>query len=611
MLSKRSFFNRTLFRKNLTRYWPLWGTAALLGCLPPLYLLLGLLSLQKQYSTAGPITAATAAEFASILYAVTEEVVPVIAFFYAILAAMAVWGYLFSPRSVGLMHALPIDRTALFVTGTLSGLAMLLIPYAVTGVLVCLIALAWGFMDLMAVCVTAASIVFLSLIFFGIATLCAMCAGHRLALPALYIVVNFFAVAAEILIRWVSSGLLFGVSEGSGDFLLEFLSPFTYLRQRLECRSYFGDAGEKLYYLAGFGTAALYGLAGLVLLGLSWHLCRRRQSERAGDVVAFRWLRPLFRGAMAAAGALGLGPLLYMLVWESFFQRGFYTDPVPLAVCMALTGLVGYYAASMLLEKSLRVFRGSAKGGAAVCLAAAAFCGLLTLDPMGISSWTPDPEELHAAMVYGEVEFSAAEGDALARKEAVIALQRAILEDKDSIRAHSDKYRDNLLWMRITYVLENGRTVRRNYYLPIREEQWESGESYEGFVRSMAGDRTALRDSLTAPDGYSLTEVALESRFGGGIYATVGDPELPGAEELYAALLQDLEEGNIPSWAPSFVGRSSARLPAELALYFEQSGYPNRESSSTAVKHAELYESMVHTIQAIEAIGWGELLAER
>ena len=36
MQSKRSFFNRTLFRKNLTRYWPLWGTAALLGCLAPL-----------------------------------------------------------------------------------------------------------------------------------------------------------------------------------------------------------------------------------------------------------------------------------------------------------------------------------------------------------------------------------------------------------------------------------------------------------------------------------------------------------------------------------------------------------------------------------------------
>ena len=177
MQSKRSFFNRTLFRKNLTRYWPLWGTAALLGCLAPLYLLLGLLS--------DPRADVSPGEFAAGLYSVTAEVVPILTFFYAIMAAMAVWGYLFSPRSVGLMHALPIDRNGLFVTGTLSGLAMLLIPYAVTGGLVCLIALAWGFLDIGAVCVTAAAVVFMNLIFFGIATLCAMCTGHQLALPAL------------------------------------------------------------------------------------------------------------------------------------------------------------------------------------------------------------------------------------------------------------------------------------------------------------------------------------------------------------------------------------------------------------------------------------------
>ena len=60
---------------------------------------------------------------------------------------MMVWSYLYSARSVGLMHALPIDRTCLFVTNTLSGLAMMLIPYVTTGILVCLIALGWGFLN--------------------------------------------------------------------------------------------------------------------------------------------------------------------------------------------------------------------------------------------------------------------------------------------------------------------------------------------------------------------------------------------------------------------------------------------------------------------------------
>lgn len=617
MQSKRSFFNRTIFRKNLTRYWPLWGTVTLLGCMVPLYMLLGLLSLQKQYSASGPITAATAAEFASVLYAVTEEALPVIAFIYAILAAMAVWGYLFSPRSVGLMHALPVDRTALFVTGTLSGLAMLLIPCAVMGILVCLIALAWGFMDLMAVCVTAASVVFLSLIFFGIATLCAMCTGHRLALPALYIAVNFLAVLAEQLIRWVASGILFGFPGDSGDAMLEFLSPLARLFSSLEQKYYLNEAGEKVFYLAGFGTLALYGLAGLALLALSWVLCCRRKSERAGDVVAFRWLRPLFRVVLAAAGALGLGPLLYVLVWESFFQAGHYTDPVPMAGCMALTGLVGYYAASMLLEKSLRVFRGSWRGAAAVCLAAAAFCAGLALDPLGLSSWVPDPEDIQIAWVYGEVELYAGPEDAPERKEMVIDLQRAIQAEKDSIRARSDRLMDNHLWVSIVYVLEDGREVRRAYSLPMREEQWEAGESYEGLVRDIASDREAMRSQIAAPEGYILTDILAEN-YGSMVSAAVGDrpagtdPDAPGAEELYAALLQDLEEGNIPSWAPSFAGRSSARVPVYLELHFEESAYHSDPSDrrATAMRYVELYESMVHTIRTMEDMGWGELLKE-
>ena len=44
MQSKRSFFNRTLFRKNLTRFWPLWSIVSAVGSLMPLYVLLELLN---------------------------------------------------------------------------------------------------------------------------------------------------------------------------------------------------------------------------------------------------------------------------------------------------------------------------------------------------------------------------------------------------------------------------------------------------------------------------------------------------------------------------------------------------------------------------------------
>ena len=131
MPSKRSFFNRTLFRRNLSHSWPLWGLLSAGGAMVPLYILLELLNIPRRSLTFPP------EEFASALYNAVTLFAPGFTAAYAILCAMLVWGYLYNSRSIGLFHALPVDRTCLFVTNTLSGLAMLLIPYAVTGFLGC------------------------------------------------------------------------------------------------------------------------------------------------------------------------------------------------------------------------------------------------------------------------------------------------------------------------------------------------------------------------------------------------------------------------------------------------------------------------------------------
>ena len=87
-------------------------------------------------------------------YTVLSYGVPVISIVYAILCAMAVWSYLYNARSVGMMHTLPIRREGLFVTNVLSGLTMMAIPYAVTGVLLVLVTLLFGGFEPVGVLVT-------------------------------------------------------------------------------------------------------------------------------------------------------------------------------------------------------------------------------------------------------------------------------------------------------------------------------------------------------------------------------------------------------------------------------------------------------------------------
>ena len=135
MQSKTSFFNRTLFRKNLSRYWPLWGFASFVGFLAPAALLVRVI--QSGETSVAPL------RVREIYYYLVADAVPIVSIAYAILCAMAVWSYLYNARSVGMMHSLPIRRQGLFLTNLLSGLAMMAIPYLVAGGLGTLLCPAW------------------------------------------------------------------------------------------------------------------------------------------------------------------------------------------------------------------------------------------------------------------------------------------------------------------------------------------------------------------------------------------------------------------------------------------------------------------------------------
>lgn len=185
MQSKTSFFNRTLFRKNLSRYWPLWGFASFVGFLAPAALLVRVI--QSGETSVEPLVVREG------YYYLLGNAVPIVSLVYAILCAMAVWSYLYNPRSVGMMHSLPIRREGLFLTNLLSGLAMMAIPYLVAGGLGTLLFACCGGFDAWGTLVTVLAVIAQSVTFFGLATFCAFLTGNIFALPVLYFLLNFLA----------------------------------------------------------------------------------------------------------------------------------------------------------------------------------------------------------------------------------------------------------------------------------------------------------------------------------------------------------------------------------------------------------------------------------
>lgn len=607
MPSKRSCFNRTLYRKNLSRFWPLWGGVSLVGAMVPLYLLLALIRHGAHETDIGA--------FREGLYQASAYFVPGFTCAYAILCVMLVWGYLYNARAVGLMHTLPADRTCLFVTNTLSVLSMALIPFAVTGGLLCLIALGWGFFDLTAVAVAVLSVLCCTTLFTGMATLCAMLTGHIFVLPVFYLLANFLAWIMEMLVTNLAHEFLIGVPMLEDTGRLSFLSPVIQIYNGV--RVYYeplpdGTLGE--YRITGLQFPVLYALAGLAMLALAWFLYKRRHSESAGDVVAFRWLRPVFRYGVALLSALTIGRLLYALLWNPLFQRGYYADVLPMGACLFLGGLIGYYAASMLLEKSLRVFgRKSLPGVGIVAAGAVVLCLLVSVDVFGLERKIPAWEDIESVSLSDRGIYS---GPFDTEKDpdqaaALRAFHQAIVADRGRIRSYVpdwDREEGKAFshYLYLNYYLKDGSVLTREYDLWLTEERVAEAGTYDNLLAEFYKDPVVIAQDVRIPEGAELDGIDVCCDYTESYYVNTTDHADGGRREtrqIYDALQQDAREGNIP--AKDILGYYHNWVPRSFYLQINYFSSPRgngvRYSSSKTVY---LTPSMTHTIDALVELGY-------
>ena len=624
MRSKTSCFNGTLFRKNLSRYWPLWGLASFGGAMFPLAMLLELL--HNGFRFWSPL------ETRQAYYTVLSYGVPVISIVYAILCAMAVWNYLYNARSVGMMHTLPIRREGLFVTNVLSGLTMMAIPYAVTGVLLVLVTMLFGGFEPVGVLVTVLGVMGESLFFFGLATFCAFIVGNVFMLPALYGLLNFIAVLTDFMVNLLAQGFCFGLNS-SYSGTVEWLSPVVYLVQKISPNSTYETQwvtdrlGGQRYETSVLTSVTLengwliaaYAAAGAALLGLAWLLYRRRRSESAGDVVAVGWMKPVFRYGCAVYAAILGGRLLYALLWESF-QNGQYFALLPMILCMIAGGAVGYYAASMLLAKTPRVFKTTWKGMLAVALGCAALCGAMKYDLFGVTRRVPAPDSVKLVNVYAagsNYYLTPGKDDDLIAE--VRTLHQTIIDDKDYIMStaegrsvymetEEDSYTIGApatesvstsvssfanTSVRFTYMLNSGLKVERRYNLYLTQNRMDQEDTYDHLLDQLINSPEMRQKRIRwQEEGFQLKDAWYDARYNGG------DISSREAGLILDAVAKDAENGDwgVYNW---FLADNDADS-YDINILFQYRLPESQFNGSYDTIRINVREGMTETIRALK-----------
>lgn len=527
MKLRTSFFNGTIFRKDLTRFFPVWV----------IYLAIGLILACSNMHYTYYQQAKYWINFLPMMGALLCG--------YGLLVAQLVFGELFQAKLCNAIHAFPVRRGGLFLSHFAAGLVIGIGPnvlLALVGMLgmgrLWTVALLW-----------LAAVALMYIAFFGMAVFCMHCAGNRFAAVAIYGFLNFLAM----LILWFFESfylpMLYGVqiSNATREWF-DLFTPLTGLTahggwveilhapgcNNFHYASYRGDLGKCVYQIESLGKIWIYAgiLAGVGLLFAvaAWMIYRKRQLEDAGDFISFQPMGIVF----TLLASICAGGLCYYLAMESY-------------VGMFIGLVLGFFICRMLLERTVKVFRKKNWLKLAALLAAVALSlGLTWLDAAGITRIVPDLADVESVTLadgylsQNRLEKLNTENPAseygkngmmtLTKPEQIqdiMQVHRLMIRDKSDSISNTQRYT-------IHYVLKNGKTLTRYYDIPQDSEAMQLLERFINSGRFILGFDTAqqLTEHLRMvyiydPDEQEKLEFVV------------------WYEKLAEALFADAEEGNL------------------------------------------------------------------
>lgn len=479
MKSKTSLFNKTIFKTNITRFWPLWVLPSIIATI---------IAIASIYSAAAYERPLMSFQTRELFINLATDAVPTCMFIYACMVGLAVWNYMYSTRSLSIYHSAPVSRTTLFISNNLSALFMLFVPFFIAGIIAAAAFALLGAGDASSFFMYLGSVIFTALIFMGIYNLSAQICGNGITCLCVYNILNFLTVLIETIVGTFSEHIMFGYRHESGQ-LAKIFSPLIYMINNL-CYTY--DKPSYVIDVDGYSCLVYYAIAGIFLSAIALFMYTRRKSESAGNLIAFNAIKPVFYVVFTFIVSIPFGELIYIM----FDRNSEIFKPVGIILCLLISGTITFFGAKMLIKKTLRVFKADAVPGILITFGLIiTLCVCLFLDPFGVTSIVPETDKIESVrFVAPGVECSRELEDAESIED-IRALHKIILDNKASIINDTDKpyvpgdiNSGNYYWININYELKNGKQIRRFYEIKPTLSDISDGNTFYSSIFDIVYD---------------------------------------------------------------------------------------------------------------------------
>ncbi len=465
MKSKISFFNKTIFKKNLTLYWPIWALyTIILTCMHPVVMWLNI-----YYSNFYGYYNKTDAMYDLVNCLYTEPGTVLIAF-TSVITGLALYNYLYNHKSANMIHSLPVDRNQLFGTNVISGFSFLIVPLFFVALLMTIVALCNGVPGVGNIWIWFLIMAGTAFSAFSIVTFCAMFTGHSAALPIYVVILNYLPMWAYYIVYLVITVFGYGVENiGGGIYqVISYFSPLECFYEKVWIGHKYNEVGEFVgIQVQGGEIVVIYALVSLVLLAIAYMTYKKRQVEQAGDFITVEWLKPVFRwGAGVTGGILG-----GMLIREVLIATRIGCNMFAFVLIMLMLGGICYFAADMLIRKSFHVFKKKNWMGCAGFSVVLLLCffGLYAASDY-YENFVPEKDEVVRATVSFGYDVTLDGADA----EEIIRIHEKLLEYNDYCEEFQNSGNWEYDYVHISYTMKNGDYISRGYLIPYEYEEMKS-----------------------------------------------------------------------------------------------------------------------------------------